>query len=87
LKKTKCPCCGYFTHEKGYELFEICQVCFWQYDEVAHDNPDRTIGANSVSLNQAKDTYKDFGVSELMFKKNVRHPTPEEFPNNNKEYP
>ena len=82
--RIKCPCCGYFTHEESYELFEICEVCSWQYDGVAHDKPDMSGGANKVSLNQAKANFKKFGASELRFKKNVRPPALEEFPKNNK---
>ena len=84
MKRVKCPCCGYFTHEKGHELFEICQICFWQYDEAAHDKPDRLIGANNVSLSQAKANVKKLGASESRFTKNVRRPLPEELPDNNK---
>ena len=84
MKRVQCPCCGYFTHEEGHELFEICDVCSWQYDGVAHDKPDMFGGANKVSLNQAKINVKKFGASESRFTKNVRRPLPEELPDNNK---
>jgi len=84
--KIKCPCCGYFTqiveHEEE-QLFEICEVCFWQYDAVAHYNPELVIGANSVSLNVAKDNYKQFGACEEKFKHMVRVPFEEELPEKN----
>lgn len=51
MTTTKCPSCGYFTIEDD---FEICEVCFWQYDLVAHDKADRVIGPNKVSLYQAQ---------------------------------
>ena len=85
--KIKCPCCGYYTHlvESEYEpLFEICEVCFWQYDAVAHDKPDSMIGANSVTLNEARENYKLFGVSERRFLGKGRNPFTEEFPRNKK---
>ena len=32
----RCPCCGYLTIDDTDELItDICDVCFWQYDEVA----------------------------------------------------
>lgn len=47
MERVKCPCCEYFTFDSREDaLFEICEVCFWQYDEVAHDIPDVNIGAN-----------------------------------------
>lgn len=55
--KIKCPCCGYFTQlveHEGEPLFEICEVCFWQYDVPAHKHPDISIGANHISLRQAQ---------------------------------
>ncbi|MFD0678986.1 MULTISPECIES: CPCC family cysteine-rich protein [unclassified Paenibacillus] len=26
----------------------FCEVCFWLYDAVAHEKPDRNIGANQT---------------------------------------
>ena len=88
MKKYQCPCCGFYTLKGGeFEagpLFEICDVCFWQYDEVAHDKPDTLLGANKVTLNQAKENYRNFGASEKRFVNDVRKPLPEELPENNK---
>jgi hypothetical protein len=50
---------------------------------VAHDKPEINIGANHISLNQAKGNYGDFGVSEKKFKDSVREPYNEEYPENN----
>ena len=64
-KKLKCPCCGYYTIDSEDEIIvEICEVCLWQYDEAAHKNSEKIIGANKISLNQAKNNYKQFGVSK-----------------------
>ena len=64
-KKLRCPCCGYYTIDSRDEVVtEICEVCLWQYDEVAHANPDNNIGANKVSLNEAKENYIQYGVSK-----------------------
>ena len=64
-KKLQCPCCGCFTIDSDDEIVvEICEVCLWQYDEVAHRNPEKAIGANKISLNDARNNYKQFGVSK-----------------------
>ena len=67
LKKIKCPCCGYYTIEDyGEEVnCNICPVCFWQYDVVGQDNPNDIVGGpnGKLSLNQARDNYKKFGVA------------------------
>jgi len=70
-KKYQCPCCEYYTIEKKHD---ICEVCSWQYDEVAHDKPDTMRGANSVTLNEARENYKKFGASDEASKQNVRPP-------------
>lgn len=86
--KVKCPCCGYYTQlvETSDEpLFEICEVCFWQYDAVAHDNPNMVIGANHISLYDAQENYKKFGACKEKFKNDVRKPFLEELPEKNEE--
>lgn len=81
--RKQCPCCGYFTIDSNEVIVDICDVCFWQYDSVAHDYPDRNIGANHISLNQARDNYKRFKVCKQEFKKMIREPLSEELPENN----
>ncbi|MBP2000788.1 hypothetical protein J2Z69_001819 [Paenibacillus shirakamiensis] len=80
IKRLECPCCGYFTVDSDYD---ICDVCFWQYDWVAHQDPDRNIGANHISLAQAKENYRQFGVCKKEFIHMVRGPLEEELPENN----
>ena len=82
----KCPCCGNYTHigeKEKDKLFQICKVCFWQYDEVAQNHPFEILGANNVSIMEAQENYKKFGVSEIEFKDRVRQPFVEELPENN----
>ncbi|WP_139998819.1 CPCC family cysteine-rich protein [Paenibacillus paridis] len=75
MKRLQCPCCEYFTVESNDEVIvDICDVCFWQYDAVAHDQPDRNIGANHISLTQARKNYKEYGVCKQKFKAMVREP-------------
>ncbi|RDU22592.1 CPCC family cysteine-rich protein [Anaerosacchariphilus polymeriproducens] len=75
----RCPCCGYLTIDDSEEIItDICEVCFWQYDEVAHNKPDVAIGANKISLNEAKENYKLFGACEQRFVSSVRQPLNDE---------
>ena len=85
MKRVKCPCCGNYTHYEDFYLFEFCGVCKWQYDEVAHDTPDISIGANKVSLNEARENYKKYGVCKpwRIGDELNREPLPEELPENN----
>ena len=39
--------------------FDICSVCGWQRDCVQEDNPNYEGGANKMSLNQAKQAYRE----------------------------
>ena len=84
IKKLPCPCCGNFTINYDTLIVDICPVCFWQYDEVAQEHPDRAIGPNhGVSLNTARDNYRSFGASSRENVQYVRKPLPEELPENN----
>lgn len=78
--KKQCPCCGYYTVDCEYEIItDICDVCFWQYDEIAQKFPDKCIGPNKVSLNEARKNYKHYGACEKEFadRKLVRLPLEE----------
>ncbi len=87
MKRIQCPCCGYFTIENDDEvIFDFCDVCGWQFDVVAHNNPDISIGANKISLNEARENYSKFGVSKkrLIGTNQVRKPRMDELPENNR---
>lgn len=84
MPRLQCPCCGYFTVVSNDEVIvDICDVCFWQYDKVAHNKPDISIGANHVSLKDARENYRRYGVCKPEFKQHVREPLEEELPENN----
>jgi hypothetical protein len=84
MKRKQCPCCEFYTVESEDEVIvDICDVCFWQYDLIAHKLPDDNIGANHISLNQAKENYKLFGVCKPEFRDLVRDPIEKELPENN----
>ena len=75
----KCPCCGYLTIDDSKEIItDICEVCFWQYDKVAHNKPDSIIGANDISLNQAKENFKIYGACQQKYINHVRRPFDDE---------
>ncbi|KJR44863.1 hypothetical protein UF75_4757 [Desulfosporosinus sp. I2] len=81
MEKLQCPCCGYYSIKSEDEVIvDICEICLWQYDLVAHKNPDISIGPNKISLNEARYNYKTIGVSKIKYKdKNLnRDPFPEE---------
>jgi len=74
-----CPCCGYLTiGEEPPGTFEICPVCFWEDDNVQFEDPNYAGGANSVSLNQARENFRLFGAVSKEFVNQVRKPLPQE---------
>lgn len=76
-----CPCCGYLTlGEEPPGTFEICPVCGWEDDEVQFRDSAYEGGANSVSLDQAKQNFAAFGAIEKGSLGSVRKPRPEEIP-------
>lgn len=53
-----CPICG--KHEFPEEnSFDICPVCNWEDDADQEENPDEENGANRMSLNQAREAWKN----------------------------
>lgn len=59
-KKYKCPCCGNYTFpEEVGNTFEVCEICNWEDDLVQLRNPDFKGGANKMSLNEARQAYKE----------------------------
>ncbi|GMO51050.1 MAG: hypothetical protein Pg6C_15490 [Treponemataceae bacterium] len=53
----QCPCCGNVTLESE-GLFDVCEICEWQDDNIQRLKPDYTGGANAISLNEAKAAFK-----------------------------
>ncbi len=79
-RKMRCPCCGFYTLETSGE-YEICPVCYWEDDPLQTKEPEMEGGANTVSLNQARENYKAFKACEERFLDKVRVPLPEETDN------
>jgi hypothetical protein len=50
-----CACCERKTlSESLYGSYEICEHCNWENDGIQADDPNYAGGANSESLNQAR---------------------------------
>ena len=78
-KKYKCFCCGYYTFEENVIMnHDICPVCFWENDDLQIDDPTYRGGANSMSLNEAKENFKLFGASGKNYLDLVRKPREDE---------
>lgn len=72
----QCPCCNYYTLIDGDEnSYDICNVCYWENDGLQFENPDMEGGANDVSLNQARNNFKEFNASEKCFLLYVNKPS------------
>ncbi|RBP48795.1 cysteine-rich CPCC protein [Arenicella xantha] len=72
-----CACCGFNTiGEKG--CYEICDICYWEDDNVQEADPWFPGGANSPSLYQAQLNFQKFGAMEERFTSNVREPNAED---------
>jgi len=80
-RRFACPCCDYLTLDDAPTgTYALCGVCFWEDDGVQFRDPDYEGGANTVSLNQARENYRLHRASEPCFLKNVRPPLPDEQP-------
>jgi Cysteine-rich CPCC len=76
-----CPCCGFLTlDQRPPGTFLICPVCFWEDDNVQAEDPEYSRGANAVSLQQARENFRQFGAVEARFSGSVRSPRPDEIP-------
>ena len=53
--KQLCACCG----KSMVGFYEICGICGWQNDDIQNEDPDFDGGANEMSLNEAKQAYKE----------------------------
>ncbi|GKW26028.1 MULTISPECIES: CPCC family cysteine-rich protein [Pectobacterium] len=53
-----CPCCGKHEFEVLGE-YDICSHCGWEDDPVQSREPDYPGGANQMSLNEAREAFKN----------------------------
>lgn len=79
IHKYECPCCFCYTlSEPPPGTFEICEVCYWEDDDIQYNDPNCSFGANQESLNQARENYRKFGASSKKFSSLVRTPLDDE---------
>jgi hypothetical protein len=79
MVKYKCVCCGNCTLDSEPPgTFEICPVCYWEDDNVQFDDPDYEGGANSISLNKARENYKRIGAISTDCLEHTRKPLEDE---------
>lgn len=52
-----CPCCDEPVFEALGE-YDICPNCNWEDDPVQSKKPDLAGGANKMSLNEAREAYR-----------------------------
>lgn len=74
VSRYPCPCCGYYTFHKWppgtISSDDTCPVCFWE----------DAIGANRVSLEEARRNFRAFGAKRRELRQFVRPPTQDELP-------
>ncbi len=76
-----CPCCGNYTLEQEPPgTFAHCEVCWWEDDPVQFADPEYEGGANAPSLKQAREFYRNIGVSDPHLKGHERAPRADERP-------
>jgi hypothetical protein len=57
-----CPVCNYRSLPI-LGIWDVCLVCGWKSDPVQEAVPDEGVGANGVSLNQAREDFARTGLS------------------------
>jgi Cysteine-rich CPCC len=76
--KFPCPCCGHCVHEDPPGSYMICQVCWWEDDQVQLRWPTWAPGANRVSLVEAQRNYAAAGACEPRASGRARPPREDE---------
>jgi hypothetical protein len=56
-----CPVCVYRTFET-LGAWDNCPVCGWNSDPMQEAMPDEPIGANGISLTEARQNFQEFGA-------------------------
>mgnify|MGYP000934988302 CR=1 FL=1 len=54
----ECPCCNEKTLTDDPGHYDICSNCGWEDDPIQREDPDYAGGANEMSLNEAREAYK-----------------------------
>jgi hypothetical protein len=69
-----CPCCGYKISSQNVppRSWHICNRCQWEDCPVQFKDPDYVGPANSISLNQGRNNFAEFGVGVLSWLEDVK---------------
>ena len=57
-EKHKCPVCDKYEFEE-INSYDVCEICGWEDDALQEKRPDYKGGANRMSLNEAREAYKN----------------------------
>jgi hypothetical protein len=77
----QCPCCAYYAfRQEPTGEYDICTICYWEDDPFQLADPTNEEGANSVSLHQAQQYFKNSGISDPQYSRYARKPSREELP-------
>jgi hypothetical protein len=77
-----CPCCGYEVFPEGAPgSAEVCPVCFWVDDIDQFEDPEHVGAANRVSLQAARENFRDCGACDPSVVGHTRPPDEERDPN------
>src|SRR5690349_3460035 len=69
-----CPCCGLPTlDERPPGTFLVCPTCGWEDDRIQFERPELALGANRVSLDDAKQNYGELGISDPALRRYQRN--------------
>ena len=80
-RKFPCPCCGYYTlTEEPPGTYAICPVRYWEDDLRQFEDPDLGVGANRVSLSEARGNFARYGAMSEKDTLHVRPPNLDEYP-------
>ena len=74
--KHQCPCCGYYTLPVPADsaIAYICPVCFWENDVFIQSDNEPSDENHSLTLNQARENFKNHGVCDIRLKDYARPP-------------
>ncbi|WP_312644068.1 CPCC family cysteine-rich protein [Hydrogenoanaerobacterium sp.] len=78
--KYSCPCCGYYTFSVPKEdaIAYICPVCFWENDIFTLGDDEPSDENRSLTLNEARENFKQFGACSRELLVHVRPPKVDE---------
>jgi hypothetical protein len=81
MDRYPCPCCGNLTlDEEPPGTWLICEVCWWEDDPVQFEDPEYRGGANGPSLNEAREYFRNIGVSAPEHLARMRRDDPSRLP-------